>query len=80
MDQESFSSAHVVLSALYRGAGSFQRLAAGDFAIDMGDCSAGTEDEAGFGRLLRRIWRLPQVRCLAEGFPSSTDSAQISRS
>lgn len=37
VDQESFSSAHVVLSALYRG------------------------DEAGFGRLLRRIWRLPQA-------------------
>jgi len=37
VDHESFSSAHVVLSALYRG------------------------DEAGFGRLLRRVWRLPQA-------------------
>eukprot|EP00439_Symbiodinium_sp_Y106_P034288 s1897_g4.t1 len=37
VDHESFSSAHVVLSALYRG------------------------DEAAFGRLLRRVWRLPQA-------------------
>mmetsp|Transcript_8632 Transcript_8632/g.20508 ORF Transcript_8632/g.20508 Transcript_8632/m.20508 type:complete len:642 (+) Transcript_8632:42-1967(+) len=37
IDRESFSAAHIVVAALYRG------------------------DDMGFGRLIRRIWRLPQA-------------------